>query len=320
MFNNTSFYFRQSSFAHICNWDDRKVRAIENESYLHNVLFSIPVIITALSPMALAGNALILAVIWKKNFARTPFHILLSGLALTDFCTGLLSQPFYAAASFMCLANPRVPGDKAKLITILKTTGECGSIFFLSFTVLLITLMSVERWLHMSSRRSFFTSCRGYSVMIVLLLIPISTIIFRVLENESRKYKNYRRFAIIAPSLTCYLTTSFAYYKVYRIIRCHQQRVQATSQNYGRQAIDLAKYKKSVASMVYIFLLFTACFLPYIIFSGVYLSMQDRLEVYAALKASIALTFLSSSLNPALYLWRMKDIYNGAKNIFCRRD
>ena len=32
----------------------------------------------------------------------------------------------------------------------LKTTGACGSIFLLGFTVLLITLMSVERWLHLS--------------------------------------------------------------------------------------------------------------------------------------------------------------------------
>ena len=49
--------------------------------------------------------------------------------------------------------------------------------------------------------------------MIILLLIPISTNVFRILENESREYKNDRRFAITEPSFTCYRTTSFAYLK-----------------------------------------------------------------------------------------------------------
>ena len=48
--------------------------------------------------------------------------------------------------------------------------------------------------------------------------------------------------------------------------------------------------------------------------------MQDRIEVYAALKASLALTILSTALNSALYLWRMKDICSGAKQIFCKVD
>ena len=102
------------------------------------------------------GNALILTVIWK-NFVRTLFRILLSRLELMDFSTGLLFQPIYAAASFMCSANPRGPGDKAKPLTILKTTYECGSIFFLAFTVFLLTLCPLNDgvtcrhvWLHMS--------------------------------------------------------------------------------------------------------------------------------------------------------------------------
>lgn len=176
----------------------------------------------------MAGNVLILAVV---DLCVNTIPYCSQWISAHGFFTRLFSQPFQAAASFVCLANPRVPGDKAKLVTNLKTTSERGSIFFLALTFLLMTLMSVERWLHMSTRRSFFTSCRGYSVMIVLLFIPISTDVFRVLENESRKYKHYRRFTISVPSFTCYQTTSFAYFNVYRIIRCHQWRAQGISHN-----------------------------------------------------------------------------------------
>ncbi len=72
-------------------------------------LFSATVI-AVLSPIAIAGNALVLAAIWKKAFARTPFHILLSGLAFTDLCTGLIAQPFSAAATLTKVANPTVQG------------------------------------------------------------------------------------------------------------------------------------------------------------------------------------------------------------------
>lgn len=69
--------------------------------YYYEVAFSTSIIIAVLAPVAVVGNALILAAIWKKTFVRTPFHILLSGLAITDLCTGLIAQPFYAATTFM---------------------------------------------------------------------------------------------------------------------------------------------------------------------------------------------------------------------------
>ena len=46
---------------------------------------------------AVATNTLILAIIWKNSSFRTPSYILLAGLAATDFASGLITQPLYAA-------------------------------------------------------------------------------------------------------------------------------------------------------------------------------------------------------------------------------
>ncbi|KAL9958796.1 hypothetical protein ACROYT_G035858 [Oculina patagonica] len=223
------------------------------ESFFNDIAFSTSIVIVVLSPVAVAGNALILAAIWKKPFVRTPFHILLSGLAFTDLCTGLIAQPFYSVPTVIYVARPWVTGtydtpvhiDIINIINIINTIGECTAIYFISITLLLITLMSIERWLHMS-RRSLVTSRRGCFTVIILLLIPIPIVAFRVYH----KCGSALDIMIITLILSCYLTTSFAYCKVYGIIRHHQQQVQAneTSQNFGRQAIDLAKYKKSVAT------------------------------------------------------------------------
>ena len=70
------------------------------------ISFATSTIIAVLSPVAVAGNALILAAIWKKTFVRTPFHVFLSGLAFTDLCTGLIAQPFYVSPTLMYWVNP----------------------------------------------------------------------------------------------------------------------------------------------------------------------------------------------------------------------
>ncbi|KAL9958797.1 hypothetical protein ACROYT_G035859 [Oculina patagonica] len=318
MFNNTTFSPRQN-VSTPCNSVENNSR--ENESYFNKVLFSTSIVTAVLSPVAVAGNGLILAAIWKKTFARTPFHILLSGLAFTDLCTGLIAQPFYVATALMYIANHGVQCNMSLIHSILNTTGQSSSIYLISLTVLLITLMSIERWLHMSSRRSLVTSRRGYFTVILLLLLPIPCLVFRVLANSKQTYKYHMRVTLMASIVSCYFTTSFAYFKVYRIIRRHQQQVQAgePSQNFGQPAIDLAKYKKSVTSMLYILLLFSVSVLPYIVTSVVYVSLsQKRLGVaYAALQASVVFLFLSSSLNPGLYLWRMSDIRNGVRQLLC---
>ncbi|XP_078345394.1 histamine H2 receptor-like [Oculina patagonica] len=316
MFSNTTFSPRQNVSTPCNSVDDS---CPEDESHYYNLYFSTSVIIAILSPVAVAGNALILAAIWKKTLVRTPFHILLSGLAFTDLCTGLIAQPFWASVALMYETNrPRAQ------YVIIHTIGDSCAIYFISITVLLITLMSVERWLHMS-RRSSATSRRCCFTVIVLLLIPIPAVVLRVLMNENVENLTYERhiyITIITLDLSCYLTTSFAYFKVYRIIRRHQQQVQAkeTSQNFGRQAIDLAKYKKSVASMLYIVVLFSFCYIPFIVSSGVFINVPITFETVLAIRLSMVFLFLSSSLNPVLYVWRMNDIRNGVKQLFCRES
>ena len=272
-----------------------------------------------LSPVAVAGNALILVVIWKRTFVRTPFHILLSGSALTDLCTGLISQPFFAAAYFTYFATQGADCFKLKLALTLRTIGACNALYFIACTILLLTLLSIERWLHMSGR-SLVTSRGGqYLTVVLLLLTPIPVVVFRVLATKNQKFGNKMSIAIVAIIFICYLTKSFAYLKVYQIIRHHQQLVQVNaeaSQIFGRQAINLAKYKKSIATILHVLLLFTFCFLLYVVSSGVYISLRFSSEIFVADRVTKAVIFLSPALNPGLYLWRMNDIRNGVRQLF----
>ena len=111
-----------------------------------------------------------------------------------------------------------------------------------------------------------------------------------------------------------------ANFKVHRSICRHQRQIQdnTTIHNFGRSAINVAKYKKSVTTLVYVVLAFSLCFFPYVISVVIYFGFGNRTsETYSAYKVTVVFVFMSSAINPVLYLWRMNDIRNGVTELFC---
>ena len=319
MFNNSSLFSQhQSSLltpctSHIFNKDG-------NDSFPRIVFFSTSIAIVLLPLVTVAGNALILAAVWRNNFVRTPFHILLSGLAFTDLCTGIVAQPFYSVTFLMCSMNSTVVYDSLRLLTALRTIGEGSGMYFIAVTVLILTVISTERWL-VISHRSLFTQRRACFTIIALMLAASPTVILRVLENVDIGYGRSLRFMLIANMLSSYLVITMANFKVYRSICRHQRQIQdnTTIHNFGRSAINVAKYKKSVTTLVYVVLAFSLCFFPYVISVVIYFGFGNRTsETYSAFRVTVVFVFLSSAINPALYLWRMNDIRNGVIELFCR--
>ena len=313
MFSNAST--QQQAFSFSCSSIDGNWR---NASFYYTAIFSTSILIGVSSPVAVVGNALILAAIWKKTFVRTPFHILLSGLVIADLCTGLIAQPFLVTIELILLTRPKEVCDNPKFFFTLFGITNGSATYFIGITMVFITLISIERWLHMY-RRSLVTAQRGYLTIAIGLVLPVPLVSVRLFSDV--KYEIYSRdvyTTILVLMLFCFVTTSFAYFKVYQLIRQRQQQVQGhdRSQTFGRPAIDLAKYKKSVISILFILLLFSVCFLPFLVCSGMLLSLGESPALSVVFGVSMLFLFLSSALNPCLYLWRMKDIRNGVKQLF----
>ena len=277
--------------------------------------------IAILSPVAVVGNALVLAAIWRNTSLRTPSYILLAGLAFTDLSTGIITEPLFAANELIHLVDPMInPYDQNNWPTFYLITRNIGYgclEYFFNLTSLIITFMSIERWLHMS-RRSIVTVRRLYLVIAVLLFLPIPLAVLFV------NYKGHVKaisIAIMSVLLFCLSVTSVAYFKVFRIIRRHQHQIHAneSSQNFYQPTINFEKYKKSVFSILYILVIFYIGYFPMAFFLGVMLFLKKNCKlIHLSFYVSITLAFLSSSLNPLLYLWRMKDIRNEVKKLVKR--
>lgn len=182
--------------------------------------------------------------------------------------------------------------------------------------------MSIERWLHMT-RRSLLTVRRSSFIVasMMVVLIPMAAVRFtHILKQISDPVWTTVSFVIF---LFFILTTSIAYFKVFKIIRRHQLQVTAneSSQNFGQPAINLAKYKKSVFTILYILALLFASVLPLLVFVGLSL-FSNHSDPNLIFQIALTFLFLSSSLNPLMYLWRMTDIRNGVrqflKHLLCK--
>ena len=270
------------------------------------VALSTSVIIAILLPIAVAGNGLVLAAIWKNPSLRTPSYTILAWLAFTDLCTGLFNKPFYIALHITCSQNAR--GSNKSWMLYFGTT-ICGA-YFTYLTLVLILLMSIERWLHMN-RRSLLTRRRTCFIVAVvsLLLIPVAAI------RSDTRYDYASIIILLIVFFSCVLVTSVAYFKVFRIIRHHQQQVHSneSSQNFGQPAIDLAKYKKSVFTILYILCVFYVFYLPTLFaVLGLIFSINMRV-IDVAFNISILFLFLASSINPMIYIWRMNPIRTRVK-------
>ena len=218
----------------------------------------------------------------------------------------------------MYLAHTRqetVIKGQVSIIKIPVAIVDGSGSYFIFVTMSIITVMSIERWLHMT-RRSLFTVRRFYHTIAVLFLVPIPFVAYRVifiLKNNKRNFQIIN-IASILFFLFCLIVTSTAYLKVFKLIRRHQQQIQANflSQASAQPAINFAKYERSVFTVLYILALFYVCYFPLAI-AYVLLIIWDSMNELVTepfLDVLFVLVFRSSSLNPILYLWRMSDIRN----------
>jgi len=320
MFNNTAKPFTNDSFS-LCFLDGV---ARDRSSVLFAAALSATVITAILSPVAVAGNALIIIVIWKNPSLKTPTYVLFRFLAFTYLCNGLVVQPLFVAGEFICLETPqRISNSPLFHISTVFITYGCGS-YITFLTVSLLTLMAIERWLHMA-RRTLLSVRRIHLIMVAvsLLLIPFAS--FHCLRNFSDTYRHFAAITFFFIFLFCTISTTIAYFKVFQIIWSHKRQIRAneSAHNFNHQAINLEKYKKSVFSVLYILGVFYIAFLPVLLFLGLSIWLKDSQLVLVYI-VSTSFLFWSSSLSPLVYLWRMGDIRNGVKQLlkqlFCKVD
>ena len=118
--------------------------------------------------------------------------------------------------------------------------------------------------------------------------------------------------------LSCIVTSIFCYTKIYLKLRLHQTRVHChvhqVKPNRGGIPLNIARYRKTVFTSLWVLITLVVCYLPY--FMVAILDITGPLGQFLDLAWGVAISFvmLNSSLNPFLYCWKMKEVRQAVKN------
>ena len=260
------------------------------------------------SIVAFLGNALIIVALQKVSSLHPASRLLLGCLAATDLGVGLITQPIRIAL-FM---SPEHSKLCYYLNILFKTIGG----MFCAVSVLTLTAISVDRLLALLLRlryRQVVTLRRAwvFEVTIWLSITAVALVAFynfHIAINIA--------YVIL---LLCIGTSTFCYVKIYLTLRHHQTQVQeqARQTQLDGQGIpmNIARYRKTVSSAMWIQMTLLACYLPYssltafIVITGI-----DKPALNLVWAVTMSLLLLNSSLNPFLYCWKMKEVRQAVKD------
>ena len=274
---------------------------------IHNQLICLSVINSFLSVTAFLGNTLILVALHKESSLHAPSKLLFRTLATTDLCVGIVLEPL--VVTFW-------------MSTVKKRWNVCrfaydGSLFtgFLLCSVSLFTLtaISVDRLLALLlglRYRQVVTLKRIYVTLVVLWVLSIVGSAMCFLNHHITLW------CITIGLPLCLVISVFSYIKIFFVLR-HQQ---AQVQNHVHQGqpsqtvpLNIARYRKTVSSALWVQFALVVCYLPY----GVVMVLNNQKILSAsfslARECTETLVFVNSSLNPILYCWKIREVKQAVK-------
>ena len=129
-------------------------------------------------------------------------------------------------------------------------------------------------------------------------------------------------FAITASlgnALILLAIAALSYLKIYVTLCRHRTEVQYAAQHgkpnrSGMSTLSIKQYRKTVSMGLCIQLVLVACYLPYAIVVAMAHAQGYSPPYNLAVRETITLVFLNSSLNPIPYCWRIRGVRKAVKD------
>lgn len=256
---------------------------------------------------AFVGNFLIIIAIKKASSLHPPSKLLFSCLATTDLCVGAITQPLFA----IYLVSP----EHSKLCSYVGVFFVTIGLIFCGVSLLTLAAISVDRLLALllGLRYRHVVTLRRVRIIVVTFWIICTFIAVTITYNP--RIAGETAFVIL---MLCIATSTFCYLKIYCTLRHRQTQVHHLA-NQGQAKgggipVNLARYKKTVSSTLWLQMTLMACYFPAIILG--FLSRFHAPTASTEFASAVALTLmlLNSTLNPFLYCWKMKQIRQAVKD------
>ena len=250
------------------------------------------------------GNLIIVHVIWKTRELRSPSFILLLCLAASDLVVGLICQPFFVAFHIAELM------DNFNAYCVLRIIQSISSYTTTGVSLAILCGISIDRLLALTLHLKY------NSVVTVrrIALIACSVWIVSATVVISRFWVSNWIFVPAIVLLLTFLVTALSTWKIFQIVRRHQQNISQQQQSVQRSTANALKCKKSSITVLYIYGLFLIFYLPLLLTIVVKTVSGYTIRVKIAYDYVTTAVFINSFLNPFVYCWRIGEIRRAVKN------
>ena len=264
-----------------------------------------------LSVTAVCGNAFVISAIWRREVLHVPSNLLLCCLAISDLVVGLISQP-----AFVIYKVAEIKGY-FKVYCAARMLQSCSGWLSSGVSLLTMCAISVDRYLALKLHLRYTAVVTVTRVLVTVigfwLLCATGIALGFVIRNE-----NHWNIMPIVLLLISLFLTAVAYMNVFQIVRRHRrqihERFQLTAHFHGRSGVQVARHEKSAVTMLYVLGTFLFCYVPFL---GTVIAVTVQgytLSVKITYDYTTTAVFLSSSLNPPLYCWRIREIRQAAES------
>ena len=260
-----------------------------------------------LAVIAFLGNVWVIVALQKVSSLHPPSKLLLSCLACTDLCVGMITQPLH----IVLLASQKDSQARNKIVIVFNSLGA----MFAGVSLLTLSAISADRLLAllMGLRyRQVVTLRRAWIFVAVFWLFSITVAMIFFFNFH------ITLFIISIVMLFCIVTSTLCYTKIYLTLRNHQAQVQDNVQqgkmDGGGISLNIERYKKTVSSALWVQITLLVCYLPYAIVATIFATTETHTELIdVSLEAAVTLALFNSSLNPFLYCWKMREVRQTVK-------
>ena len=274
-------------------------------TYIANCVFN-----SFLSYTCIMLNIVTIHAIRRTSSLPNPLKTLLLSLAISDVVgVGFLGQPFYISFLVKWLQHNN-PACYTQLIVSVIVF-----VFFLA-SFLGVVAISVDRFLaiHLHLRYQELVTHKRVVVVVISIwvlsvFLPL-TMLFIPLDVS--------RAVFFFVGVIGLLVTTVVYIRIYVTVQRHKNQIQAQQVQEGAGNGEMANFAsliKSTVGILYVYLAFLICYLPFFI-SGIVAKINGpTVSVKQFYFFSWTLVYLNSTLNPVIYCWKMRHIRHAVMSI-----
>ena len=257
---------------------------------------------------AFLGNTLILVALHKETSLHPPSKLLFRNLATTDLCVGLIVEPLVLTYLISIL------NEQWNICPYVFAVSGITGYILCGVSLLTLTAISVDRLLALLlglRYRQVVTLKRIYRIIVVFWVLSTAG---ATMFLWNKRFTSW--YDCIVKAL-CEVTSTFSYTKIFLTLRHNQIHAQGNvNQGQPNQTVQLniARYKRTVSSALWVQVALVVCYLPFAIVEVLGLQRGVTSDIFVAWLYSANLPLLNSSLNPILYCWKIREVRRALKD------